>query len=130
MQLGKRGKFSLSFFMFKTKGGICMNFNPNYFNEQQEDIQERVSNEPVDNLQKAQELLTKMQEALQGIKSAKTNQTTLQAEITQLVEQLAEKQAEEERIAEEMLNLEIAWQDLIKEFNKIGDLSVSGNQPD
>ena len=105
-----------------------MNFNPNYFNEQQEDIQERVSNEPVDNLQKAQELLTKMQEALQGIKSAKTNQTTLQAEITQLVEQLAEKQAEEERIAEEMLNLEIAWQDLTKEFNKIGELSVSSDQ--
>ena len=109
------------------------------FNEQQDDIQERISNEPADNLQKeqetdnlqkAQEVLTKMQEALQGIKSAKTNQTTLQAEITQLVEQLAEKQAEEERIAEEMLNLEIAWQELTQEFNKIGDLSVSGNQPD
>lgn len=108
-----------------------------YFNEQQDDIQERISNESADtlqneqvtdNLQKAQEVLTKMQEALQSIKSAKTNQTTLQTEITQLVEQLVEKQAEEEKIAEEMLNLEIAWQELTQEFNTIGDLSVSSDQ--
>ena len=112
-----------------------MNLDSNYFIE--DDIQERISNESADtlqneqvtdNLQKAQEVLTKMQEALQGIKLVKINQVTLQTEITQLVEQLAEKQAEEEKIAEEMLNLEIAWQDLTKEFNNIGDLSVSSDQ--
>ena len=101
-----------------------MNLDPNYFIE--DDIQE--TNEPVGNLQKAQELLTKMQEALQGIKFAKTNQDILQTKIKQLVEQLAEKQTEEEKIAEEILNLEIAWQDLTKEFSNIGDLSDSSNQ--
>jgi predicted metal-dependent hydrolase len=101
-----------------------MNLDPNYFIK--DDVQE--TNEPVGNLQKAQELLTKMQEALQDIKSTKTNQDILQTKIKQLVEQLAEKQAEEEKIAEEILNLEIAWQDLTKEFSNIGDLSDSSNQ--
>lgn len=101
------------------KGGILMNLNQ--VNEMQ--------TEAPDNIQKAQKLLTKMQEALQGIKSAKTNQDNLQSEIKQLVEQLAEKQAEEEKTAEEIINLEIAWQDLTKDFNKIGDLSVSSSQP-
>lgn len=104
----------------QNKGGIILNLN---LSENHEEPQKTE-----DALQNAQELLTKMQNALQGIKSAKTNQDNLQVEIKQLVEQLAEKQAEEERIAEKVLNLEIAWQELTQEFVKIGDLSASSDQ--
>lgn len=77
----------------------------------------------------SEEVLAQMQSKITAIKQAKQTQKENSAIIQELTFKLAEAQAKETKIAEELLELEIEWQELTKKLNVFSDISNdSGNQ--
>lgn len=90
--------------------------------------QEEVMEEQQDNtLSNAEKILSQMQTTLSNIKETKQSQTEISGKIQELTILLAEKQAEEVKVTEQLLELEIEWQDLTKKLNSFSDLNVSGD---
>lgn len=91
-------------------------------------VTQEVMEEQQDNtLSNAEKILSQMQTTLSNIKETKQSQTEISGKIQELTILLAEKQAEEVKVTEQLLKLEIEWQDLTKKLNSFSDLNVSGD---
>lgn len=93
----------------------------NYDDYQEKDIQTQ------DQFTAVGDLLQKMQDSLQIIKETKTKKSELANEIQILTTKLAEAQAKEIRLSEELLDQNIEWQRLTQEFTAMRELDVSGS---
>lgn len=93
----------------------------NYDDYQEKDIQTQ------DQFTAVGDLLLKMQDTLLIIKEMKTRQGELVNEMQILTTKLAEAQAEEIRLSEELLDKNIEWQKLTQEFTTMRELDVSGS---
>ena len=82
---------------------------------------------PSDKITIIEDTLTQMQSKLAAIKQAKQTQEDLSVTVQELSIKLAEAQAEEIMAAENLLELEIEWQDLTKKLNAFSDINVSGD---
>lgn len=72
----------------------------------------------------AEDVLNQMQSKLVAFKEAKQSRARLASEIKELSLKLAEAQAEEVRLVESLLELEIEWQELT---NNLNNLDVSSD---
>jgi chromosome segregation ATPase len=103
--------------------------NENHMNEAVEFQPNVLEVKPADKISIIEDTLAQMQSKITAIKQAKQTQKENSAIIQELTLKLAEAQAKETKIAEELLELEIEWQELTKKLNVFSDISNdSGNQ--
>lgn len=82
---------------------------------------------PSDKITIVEDTLTQMQSKLAAIKQAKQTQEDLSVTVQELSIKLAEAQAEEIMAAENLLELEIEWQELTKKLTSFADLNAGSN---
>lgn len=82
---------------------------------------------PLDKITIVEDTLTQMQSKLAAIKQDKQAQEDVSGIIQELSLKLAEAQAEEIKVAENLMELEIEWQDLAKKLNAFSDINVSSD---